>query len=255
MENQQPRKLESNGPRPVIHLKQHGPAPPANPRRAPASQLPILRRDALAATHDPHSKNLSPPECRQRDECETIIAKGWDTFIEVGHALLTIRNQRLYRDQYARFEDYCLQKWEYSKTHANRLIDAAAVAGILTPIGVKVQSESQLRPLLALSPKQIPAAWKRAEELAGGAQVTAKIVRRAVEDFKTGPGPDSLGGPKHLGEGSPLPAPCSKLRGRSPTNSALKLIEKIEKAARTNDLGTILAALKILRKHLRDTSH
>jgi len=206
--------------------------------------------EACLTTH-PASKVLDASESRQLDECENIIRRGWDTFLEVGRALAMIRDRRLYRDKYATYEDYCRQKWEYSKTHANRLVEAAAVAAVLTPIGVTVKSESQLRPLVALSPKEIPDAWKRAEELAAGNPVTAKIVRRAVEDFKTGPGPDSLGGPKRPGEGCPLPAPCSKLRGRTPASPALKLIDKIEKAARTNDLGTILAALKTLRKHLK----
>jgi hypothetical protein len=240
MENQQTRKLESNGPEPVIHLKQYGPAPPANPRRAPAGELPTLRRDALAAAPDSQSRALSRAECRQRNECETIISKGWDTFIEVGHALVTIRDRRLYRDQYARFEDYCREKWDYSRTHANRLVNAATIAAVLAPIGAKVKSESQLRPLLALSPQIIPAAWKRAEELAAGSPVTAKIVRRAVEDFKSGPG--------HSTDTTKESKPIEK---RTKSSPALKLIDKIEKAARTNDLGTILAALKTLRKHLK----
>jgi hypothetical protein len=243
MENQQLRHSTTNGSEPVIYLNHDDPAPPANLRRASAVALPVLLRNA-AATTESQLTPLSSGERRRRDECETIMCKGWDAFLEVGQALLTIRNQRLYREQYATFDDYCRQRWEYSKTHANRLIDAAVVAAILTPIGVKVNSESQLRSLSALSPKEIPDAWKRAEELAGGAQITAKIVRRAVEDFKTGPGPDPT-----------LHVPRSTLPRRTTSSPALKLIDKIEKAARTNDLGTILAALKTLRKHLRNATH
>lgn len=204
------------------------------------SPLPVLRMPEACLTTHPASKVLDASESRQLDECENIIRRGWDTFLEVGRALAMIRDRRLYRDKYATYEDYCRQKWEYSKTHANRLVEAAAVAAVLTPIGVTVKSESQIRPLAGLPPQKIPAAWKRAEELAGGAQVTAKIVRRAVEDFKTGPHPfaETANGSKPIGK-------------RTASSLALRLIDKIEKAARTNDLGTILAALKTLRKHLK----
>jgi hypothetical protein len=56
------------------------------------------------------------------------------------------------------------------------LIEAALVAAALTPIGVKLKSESQVRPLVRLAPVKIPAAWKRAEEIAGDGEVTAKVV-------------------------------------------------------------------------------
>jgi hypothetical protein len=91
---------------------------------------------------------LEPAEKRQRSECEEIIRQGWDTFLEVGRALEAIRDKRLYRDRHATFEDYCGQKWDFSKTHANRLIEAASVAAVLTPIGVKFKSETQVRPLV-----------------------------------------------------------------------------------------------------------
>src|SRR5579872_5497104 len=50
-------------------------------------------------------KSLTTAEIRKRDECENIIRKGWDTFLEVGHALVVIRDQRLYCDCYRTFEE------------------------------------------------------------------------------------------------------------------------------------------------------
>ena len=75
---------------------------------------------------------------------EGIIETGMQTFIEVGEALLEIRNDRLYREQgFATFESYCRERWQWSKSHVNRQIQAAQVVQNLTPIGAKPQNEAQ----------------------------------------------------------------------------------------------------------------
>ncbi len=58
---------------------------------------------------------LNEPETRERNECEKIISKGWNTFLEVGRALCRIRQKRLYRDHYSTFEEYCQERWDFSK--------------------------------------------------------------------------------------------------------------------------------------------
>ena len=134
-----------------------------------------------------HPEGLASPlnlaEEREREECEAVISKGLHTFLEVGQALVRIRSKRLYRDHYRTFEEYCRQKWEFSKSYATRMIEAAVVAAILTPIGAKPTSESQLRPLAGLAPEKIPDAWKKAEEIAGQGEITAKVVRLAAKQF------------------------------------------------------------------------
>ena len=185
-------------------------------------------------------KTLGGDEARERDECEKVISRGWDTFLEVGRALATIRDKRLYRDAYENFEEYCRSKWEFSKTHANRLIEAAAVAAVLTPIGVKIKSESQLRPLVCLAPRKIPAAWRKAEELAGDGKVTAKVVRLAVAEFRTPLMRDFKGTP------TPKLAATRKL-----LSAALELIREAEQAANQKDIRAVLKALKRLRRCLQ----
>jgi hypothetical protein len=183
--------------------------------------------------------SLSAAEHRQRDDCETLIAKGWDTFLVVGQALLTIRQRRLYREQFSTFEDYCRQKWGFSKSHANRLIEAAMVASVLTPIGVKPRSESQLRPLAGLEPQKIPEAWKRAQRLAGCGEVTAKAVRLAAKELRlegTEPMRASLTDP---------------LAGNRPADTALLLLNRAEHAANRKDVRSVLKALAALRKALK----
>ncbi len=187
---------------------------------------------------------LNEAEKRQRVECEEIIRRGWNTFLDVGRALATIRDQRLYRDRYGTFEGYCRQKWEFSRTHAYRMIEAAAVAAVLSPIGVKLHSESQARPLAGLAPQSIPAAWKRAVEIAGKGEVTAKVVRRAAEEFR-----------HDVEQAKGIATPHKDAPTPAGMDSALKLIEKAEDGTRAHDMQVVLGALQDLRKCLSTLHH
>lgn len=114
-------------------------------------------------------------------ECERVIERGLNTFVEVGSALLEIRDSRLYRDSYSTFEDYCRERWGMSKTHSNRLIQSAEVVGHLTPIGVIPANESQARPLVGLSPDLQVRAWQEAIETAPEGKITGAHVQETVE--------------------------------------------------------------------------
>jgi len=50
-----------------------------------------------------------------------------NAFYEVGLELRHIRDERLYRERYARFEDYCLERWEWTAERVRQLINAATV--------------------------------------------------------------------------------------------------------------------------------
>ena len=185
---------------------------------------------------------MSPDEARELQDCEGIIERGWQTVLEVGWALVTIRDRRLYRDQYKTFEAYSRDKWEYSKTHANRLIGAAQVMKVLTPIGVNCQRESQLRPLVALvglGPEKIPAAWHRAEELAGPGQITARHVQQAANEFLPPGHGNGKTGRTHKADTM-----------HTESESLLQLLDNAEKAAKSGNFRIVLSALCKLRKRL-----
>lgn len=114
-------------------------------------------------------------------ECEAIIERGRDTFVEVGNALLRIREERLYRAEFGTFQEYCEAKWQMSKTHANRLIDAAEIAENLTPTGVTPSSERASRPLKSLPVRAQRKAWTKAVESSKTGQPTEKEVIAAVQ--------------------------------------------------------------------------
>src|SRR5512135_1315685 len=98
------------------------------------------------------SNDLTRSESDKLRECETIIDRGLATFVEVGTALLEIRDLRLYRATHGTFELYCRERWGISRVHAHRMIEAARVAENLLPTGNIPANERQARTLAVLTP-------------------------------------------------------------------------------------------------------
>lgn len=130
---------------------------------------------------------LSAREAEELATCERIIERGLRTFLEVGSALLKIRDLRLYRNEYATFEDYYRERWSLERSQVYRLMDAAEVTRNLqsSPMGeVPLPSnERQVRPLTKLKdPEEQRKAWERAATTAAG-RVTAAHVEAVVREM------------------------------------------------------------------------
>jgi hypothetical protein len=50
---------------------------------------------------------LTTLESKRLASCEQVIQEGIDTFVDLGNALLEIRDGRLYRDEFHDFQTYC----------------------------------------------------------------------------------------------------------------------------------------------------
>lgn len=126
---------------------------------------------------------LSRSERSDFERLEGIIEHGLQTFVEVGSALLDIRNSRLYREEFKNFETYCRTRWQFSQTHANRLIAGAEVSSRLQ---IQPRNESVVRPLLSLPPKLQSRVWNQAVKHASGSpeKVTGRIVLQAVRSVR-----------------------------------------------------------------------
>lgn len=111
-------------------------------------------------------------------QCEEVIQRGIGTFIEVGSALMRIRDGRLYKESHDTFEAYCKERWGMSPRHANRLVESADVVMSLGPIGPKPTSEAVARPLASLPPEKREEVWNKALEIGAG-KPTAKQVEQA----------------------------------------------------------------------------
>lgn len=117
-------------------------------------------------------------------QCESVIERGLHTFIDVGNALLEIRDNRLYREQYSTFEDYCRERWNIQRAHAYRMIEAAKLNTILSPIGdILPITESQARPLTSLEPEEQITVWQRVVETAPAKGITASHVQDVVDRY------------------------------------------------------------------------
>ncbi len=113
-------------------------------------------------------------------ELETVIERGQQTFVEVGQALMEIRDGRLYSEQgYPTFEEYCQRRWGWSRVTAYRHIQAAEIIQML-PRGNTPTTEYQARELVTLTPEQRIEVAKRVEF----DKVSAPEVREVVREIK-----------------------------------------------------------------------
>ena len=102
------------------------------------TQIPQSSHGHVASRNeipDSASEPLTSVEQEKLTLCERTISTGWQTFVEVGLALSTIREERLYRIEYPSFEVYCSSKWQFHRAYAYRLMTAAQVVKALSPIG------------------------------------------------------------------------------------------------------------------------
>lgn len=132
---------------------------------------------------------LTRAEQDELGRCEETIRAGWQGFVAVGEALLKIQEAKLFRDRYEHFEDYYQEVWQYQKSQVYRLMDAAKVVRVLSPIGEEAATgvpmptcEAQVRPLANLGVAQIKSVWRQAAEEAQAKHqpITARLVQSQV---------------------------------------------------------------------------
>jgi hypothetical protein len=132
---------------------------------------------------------LNIDESHELERCEVVIKQGLQTFIEVGQALMTIKEKRLYRISFKTFEDYCTHKWGMVQQSATRLIRAYETVTNLQsePMGSLLpESERQVRPLTSLEPEIQKEVWKEVVKQSDETRqpITAAKVQTVVNDWK-----------------------------------------------------------------------
>ena len=110
--------------------------------------------------------------------CERRVALGLESFRDAGLALQQIRDGMLYRATHATFEDYCRERWHWSRQRAHQIIECAEIASELSaecqPL---VDNERQARALAAVPAESREAVLK---EAAASGKVTAKAIKEAA---------------------------------------------------------------------------
>lgn len=135
---------------------------------------------------------LSLAETTELARCELLIERGLSTFVEVGEALLRIRDGRLYRETHRTFEDYCRERWDLKRQRAYELMQASEIVGVLSeisdtvPLPARESHAAELAPLRD-EPDELREAWSEAVER-HGERPTAAEVREVVDEKRNGNG-------------------------------------------------------------------
>lgn len=81
-------------------------------------------------------------------ELEAVVDRGMQTFVDVGNALMEIRDSRLYREKHGTFAAYCRERWGFSDSRGRQLIAAAKTVTDVTGAGLPApRTEGEARRL------------------------------------------------------------------------------------------------------------
>ncbi len=129
---------------------------------------------------------LTPEEQKERRRLERIVER---SFVEAGRALRKLRSDRLYRSTHRTFEEYCRERFDFSRRRPYQLIKAAAVVEHLQTeceqfVHIWPTKEGQVRPLISLEPELQVEAWQQAVEQNGGKVPPARMVKDVVQRIR-----------------------------------------------------------------------
>ena len=140
----------------------------------------VIPQTANFTTWSINLTSLTVPERTNFAALEETIERGIKTFVDVGKALTAIRDDKLYREQFATFDEYCRTRWSYERTYVYRLMNAAETVAQIEAnpaIDELPQNERQVRPLKKLHPDDRAEAWQEAVEESDG-----KVTQEKVEE-------------------------------------------------------------------------
>jgi len=123
------------------------------------------------------NKSLNEKEQELFAECESDIEQNLQGAFVFGYRLEQIRDNRLHRATHTSFAAYCSKRWDFSKSHANRLIQAYLCQKHLKSIkdvDVYVPTkEAQVRFIADLKPEQQVEVAKAVYEAVGDKDASA----------------------------------------------------------------------------------
>lgn len=186
--------------------------PPSRKQPKPTKDNPPLVTIDVAAVEVPE---LTEEEQRDRLHLERKVERA---FYEAGKALMELRDRRLYRNTHRTFEEYCRDRFGYSRRQPYLLMDAAVVFENLVekcdPLDhILPTNERQVRPLVKLEPQQQQEVWQQAVEQVGGKVPSGRVVKDIVDRIRER---TKVPNPYHLGEICILqPKDNPELRGKA----------------------------------------
>ena len=129
-------------------------------------------------------EELSLSEAADRQRLELKVER---SFYEAASGLRELRDRRLYRSTHKTWEEYCLNRFGFTRISANYKIAAAEVIENLLPTNlittgyqILPTNERQVRPLTNLKPNEQRQVWQEAVVAAGGKVPSGRLVKDAV---------------------------------------------------------------------------
>jgi hypothetical protein len=150
---------------------------------------------------------LTSAEKGRLAELEGIVETHLEAFLATGRALTEIRNKRLYRQDFATWEDYCVRRWGLSYSRANELARSAQIADHLLSNCAGPQGDAPLpadlsadvlKPLGKLDPPLQSAVWRLASRVTEHPtqHVVSKITQVVQEAINQGANGNGASKPK-----------------------------------------------------------
>jgi hypothetical protein len=168
--------------------------PPSRGKKATSvTSTEITPPDNLSQEEDPATATITVsavevPELSDQEQSDRLHLerKVERAFFEAGKALAELRDRRLYRSTHKTFEEYCKDRFGYSRRQPYLLMEAAVIFDNLLEKcdrndHILPTNEWQIRPLSKLDPDIQPEAWEQAVESAKGKVPSHRIVKDAVQ--------------------------------------------------------------------------
>jgi hypothetical protein len=143
--------------------------------------------EARSPVQSRQPKRLNGSERKRFRYLERVLERGFKQYWLAVDALRVIAKQRLYREQFGTFDEYCEARWGFKSSRARQLIGAGRVVEALQtaqPGLMLPANEKMIRPMVGVEASLRPSIWRQALESAEaqGLRVpTEQIVREAVQ--------------------------------------------------------------------------
>ena len=143
---------------------------PQNPAKAEAKEQPQAAADPVVEGKSASLELVNPltaQEKQQLAKLEKVIDDKLEDFLEVGSAIMEIKDKELFRETHKNFNTYCHERWGFGRSYANKLIGSAERIKLLPENVAKPANEFQIRPFLKLGPDEFPDKWQAIVEEGG----------------------------------------------------------------------------------------
>lgn len=148
-------------------------------RKGRLSKMAIFKTSTTPTTTTTTVEVVASNKPSQLERLEAVIAAGLETVSDVGLALATIQNEKLYAGKYVTFAQYLADRWKMTTDYANKLMSAAVICDELAKLGLaKPTREAHTRELRKVPADKRPEVWTESLAAAGNdpANVTAELI-------------------------------------------------------------------------------